>query len=57
MSNNPNFPALNDTYDSLFMKYSSPEDRIETCFMALSVMSYLIPKRKDIVTELEILFE
>lgn len=45
MTNNPNFPALNDTYDSLFLKYTTPEERIETCLMAFSIMSYLIPKR------------
>nr|QES95450.1 armadillo-type fold protein [Philasterides dicentrarchi] len=49
-------PLIQDQIQSIFVKQNSSESRIETSFLALSVMSYTIPKRVDIVTEIENFF-
>lgn len=43
--------------DSIFIKHTTAEIRIDTCLMALSVMSYVVPKRPDIIREIENLFK
>ncbi|KRX04002.1 Armadillo-type fold [Pseudocohnilembus persalinus] len=51
------YPSLADQWNSLFLRHSSPEIRIETSLVALSVMSYLTQKRPDILQEIENLFQ
>jgi hypothetical protein len=50
------FPELQPLVGHPFLDktVTSAELRTETCFMALSVMSYLLPKRHDLVRLLEI---
>lgn len=53
-SNNPDhikekFPLLSEYKDSLIITKTTPESRVETCLLVLSVLSYSLPKRGDLL--------
>ncbi|KAL4471311.1 hypothetical protein ABPG73_018224 [Tetrahymena malaccensis] len=50
-----NYPNLTPFKETVFMSKTERHIRIETCFVALSVLSYLTPKRPDIVGQIELL--
>lgn len=41
---------------SLFISKISPEIRAETCLVILSVLSYLTPKRNDLMSLFKLIF-
>lgn len=45
-----NFPNLINFKPTIFISKTERHTRIETCLVALSVLSYLTPKRPDIVS-------
>ena len=49
------YPHMKDYKDSIFLNKSlnSAESRVETCILVLSVLSYVLPKRNDLVDILE----
>ena len=47
------YPLLTDLQTCRFIDKKSPESRIETCIMILTVVSYLMPKRKDLIKVIE----
>lgn len=53
------FPYLIPFHQSNILnpKFTPAEIRTETCFIGLCIMSYLIPKRVDIVREIETFIE
>jgi hypothetical protein len=46
---------LKDINQRLFFKRLSPYDRLDACLMALSVMSYLLSKRSDLISLIEVM--
>jgi len=52
-----NFPNLINFKPTIFISKTERHTRIETCLVALSVLSYLTPKRPDIVSQIETLLQ
>ncbi|EGR28514.1 hypothetical protein IMG5_173700 [Ichthyophthirius multifiliis] len=51
------FPSLSIFKSTVFLSKCPREKRIETCLIGLSVLSYLTPKRLDIVAQIELLIK
>jgi len=44
---------LNDYQNSLFISQTDPKIQLDTCIVALSVLSYLVRQRKDLILDVE----
>lgn len=44
-----NFKLLNEYKDCVLLSKTSAETRVETCLLVLSILSYTLPKRADLM--------